>query len=227
MAGPRRHATRSWRTCTSRQGRRSPAWRRPARVSGADRQPDQDPRAPRRARGSGGPPARRGSGRRNCRRLAAHPVRRSWNRRIHRKRLRRHRPASPRTVRASPGVHGAARATPRRGAATERERKARSQSRALHARGRAMKPPTADGIRYLILERMDEQLAARGLTPSDVPPTFDLLLEGLIDSFGVVEIILMLEQRFAIEFDFAELPADDLTKIGPPAAYVERKSAGS
>jgi acyl carrier protein len=90
-----------------------------------------------------------------------------------------------------------------------------------------MQSPRTDAIRDLILERLAEQLAARGLTPSDVPPSFDLLLEGLIDSFGVIEIILMLEQRFAIEFDFDELPADDLTKIGPLVAYVERKSAAS
>ena len=88
-----------------------------------------------------------------------------------------------------------------------------------------MPPATAAAVRDLILERVDEQLAARGLTPSEVPDSFDLLLEGLIDSFGVVEIILMLEQRYAVEFDFDELPADDLTKIGPLAAYVERKSA--
>ena len=49
--------------------------------------------------------------------------------------------------------------------------------------------------------------------------------KGVIDSFGVVEIIMMLEQRFGIEFDFDELPADDLTRIGPLSAYVERKSA--
>jgi acyl carrier protein len=90
-----------------------------------------------------------------------------------------------------------------------------------------MPPATAAAVRDLILERVDEQLAARGLTPSDVPDSFDLLLEGLIDSFGVVEIIMMLEQRYTIEFDFDELPADDLTKIGPLAAYVERKSATS
>ena len=88
-----------------------------------------------------------------------------------------------------------------------------------------MSQATAAAVRDLILERVDEQLAARGLTSSDVPDSFDLLLEGLIDSFGVVEIILMLEQRYAIEFDFDELPADDLTKIGPLASYVERKSA--
>jgi acyl carrier protein len=84
---------------------------------------------------------------------------------------------------------------------------------------------TAEVVHELILERLDEQLAAKGLTPSDVPPSFDLLLEGVIDSFGVVEIIMLLEERFGIEFDFDELPADDLTRIGPLSEYVERKSA--
>jgi acyl carrier protein len=86
---------------------------------------------------------------------------------------------------------------------------------------------TAAAVRDVILERLDEQLAAKGLTPSDVPPSFDLLLEGVIDSFGVVEIIMLLEARFRIEFDFDELPADDLTRIGPLSEYVERKSAES
>jgi acyl carrier protein len=42
-----------------------------------------------------------------------------------------------------------------------------------------------------------------------------------------VELIVMLEERFAVEFDLDELPADDLTRVGALAAYVERKSAGS
>jgi acyl carrier protein len=82
---------------------------------------------------------------------------------------------------------------------------------------------TVEAIREAILGRLDEQLAAKGLTPSDIPPSFDLLLEGVIDSFGVVETIMMLEQRFGFEFDFDELPADDLTRIGPLAEYVGRK----
>lgn len=87
-----------------------------------------------------------------------------------------------------------------------------------------MQPTTAEVVREEILERVVEQLAAKGLTPSDVPSSFDLLLEGVIDSFGVVELIMLLEQRFAVEFDFDELSADDLTKVGPLAEYVERKS---
>ena len=88
-------------------------------------------------------------------------------------------------------------------------------------------PTTAEVVREEILQRVVEQLAAKGLTPSDVPASFDLLLEGVIDSFGVVELITWLEERFAVEFDFDELSADDLTKVGPLAAYVERKSAGA
>jgi acyl carrier protein len=90
-----------------------------------------------------------------------------------------------------------------------------------------MPAATAQDVREAILDRVVEQLAAKGLTPSDVEPDFDLLLEGVIDSFGVVELIVMLEERFAVEFDFDELPADDLTRVGALAAYVERKSAGS
>jgi acyl carrier protein len=87
-----------------------------------------------------------------------------------------------------------------------------------------MPAATAQDVRDAILDRVVEQLAAKGLTPSDVAPDFDLLLEGVIDSFGVVELIVMLEERFGVEFDFDELPADDLTRVGALAAYVERKS---
>jgi acyl carrier protein len=83
----------------------------------------------------------------------------------------------------------------------------------------------AEEARDLILAHVDEQLAAKGLTPSDVPPSFDLLLEGVIDSFGVVELVLMLEREFEFEFDFDEVEADDMTRVGPLADYVARKTA--
>jgi len=87
-----------------------------------------------------------------------------------------------------------------------------------------MEPTSAQTVREAILDRVAEELAAKGLTPSDVPDSFDLLLEGVIDSFGVVEMIMMLEERFGMAFDFDELPADDLTKIGALSEYVEGKS---
>ena len=64
----------------------------------------------------------------------------------------------------------------------------------------------------------------RDALPVEVPEDFDLLTEGVIDSLGLVELIASLEERLGVEVDFAELDADDLTKVGPLAAYVEAKS---
>lgn len=88
-----------------------------------------------------------------------------------------------------------------------------------------MESRIAEDARDLILSHVDEQLAAKGLTPSDVGPSFDLLLEGVIDSFGVVELVLMLEREFDFEFDFDEVDADDMTRVGPLADYVARRAA--
>jgi acyl carrier protein len=86
--------------------------------------------------------------------------------------------------------------------------------------------PTVTDVQDFILARLEDPLLAKGLTRADVHPSFDLLLEGVIDSFGVVEIIASLEERFGLEFDFDGLDADDLTRIGPLSSYVERKLNG-
>ena len=85
---------------------------------------------------------------------------------------------------------------------------------------------TADDVQQFILGRIDDPLRAKGLAPAEVPDSFDLLLEGLIDSFGVVELIGALEERYGLEFDFDELAPDDLTRIGPLSSYVAAKLNG-
>jgi acyl carrier protein len=85
---------------------------------------------------------------------------------------------------------------------------------------------SAGDVQEFILGRLQDPLQAKGLAPEEVPPTFDLLLEGMIDSFGIVELIATLEERFGVEFDFDELEADDMTRIGPLSSYVERKLNG-
>lgn len=85
----------------------------------------------------------------------------------------------------------------------------------------------AADIRDFILARLDDPLRAKRLTPAEVPASFDLLLEGMIDSFGIVELIATLEEHFGLEFDFDELDADDMTRIGPLSSYVARKLNGT
>ena len=88
-----------------------------------------------------------------------------------------------------------------------------------------METTTAE-VQQFILGQIDDPLQAKRLAAADVPSSFDLLLEGVIDSFGVVELISALEERYDFEFDFDELPPDDLTRIGPLSSYVARKLNG-
>lgn len=86
---------------------------------------------------------------------------------------------------------------------------------------------TPADVQLFILGRIDDPLRAKGLAPADVPDSFDLLLEGVIDSFGIVEMIGALEERYGLEFDFDELAPDDLTRVAPLSSYVARKLNGT
>lgn len=85
--------------------------------------------------------------------------------------------------------------------------------------------PSSEEVRLFILGLVGESLASSGVELADVPPTFDLLLEGLIDSFGVVEIIAQLEQHYGVELDLDDIDVDDLTRVGPLSEYVAVKAA--
>ena len=83
--------------------------------------------------------------------------------------------------------------------------------------------PSAHTVREFILDRLADQLVVKGIEAIDLPDSFDLLIEGVIDSFGIVELVVQLEERFGYELDFTELDADDLTRIGPLSRYVEEQ----
>jgi len=84
-------------------------------------------------------------------------------------------------------------------------------------------------VRSVMLETLAEPLAAVGRDPETVPDDLDLLAEGVIDSFGLLELISALESRYATPLDFAEMPVDELTVFGPLArhlaAQVDRRDA--
>jgi acyl carrier protein len=82
----------------------------------------------------------------------------------------------------------------------------------------------AGEVRAFILDRLQDQLEAKGLSLSSVPDDFDLLTEGVIDSMGIVELIVALEQQLGTCLDFEELDPENLTIIGPLCRYIEEKS---
>jgi acyl carrier protein len=78
----------------------------------------------------------------------------------------------------------------------------------------------AEEVRLFVLDRVKQPLAAKGLTPGAAPQDLDLLSEGMIDSFGIVELIGDLEDRFRVRLDFDDLDPEVVTVVGPLSEYV-------
>jgi acyl carrier protein len=78
----------------------------------------------------------------------------------------------------------------------------------------------AGKVRQFLLTRYSEAIRGMGLNPVDVPDSFDFLLSGVIDSFGVLEMISSIEDEFRIRLDLAELDAEQITMLGPLSQYV-------
>ena len=85
---------------------------------------------------------------------------------------------------------------------------------------RQMKEVTPEEIRTFLLTRYSEPITAMRPDPAELTDDFDLLLSGVIDSFGIVEMISAIESAFRIQLDLAMLDAEDLTKIGPLTRYI-------
>jgi acyl carrier protein len=88
-----------------------------------------------------------------------------------------------------------------------------------------MSEASAADVRQFTLARVADGLRAKGLSPEAVPDDFDLLLEEVIDSFGLLELITAVETRFGLQLDFEDLDADNMTVIGPFSRYVAAKAA--
>ena len=85
-----------------------------------------------------------------------------------------------------------------------------------------MKDLTPGNVRQFLLVKYFEPIEALGLTPADLPDDFDFLLRGVIDSFGILEMINAIEDEFQIQLDLATLDAEDITRVGPLARYIAK-----
>ena len=63
-----------------------------------------------------------------------------------------------------------------------------------------------------------------GLKADEVPASFDFLLSGIIDSFGILEMVSSIEDEFHIQLDMAALDAEQITVLGSLCQYVAENS---
>jgi acyl carrier protein len=83
-----------------------------------------------------------------------------------------------------------------------------------------VKDVTQDNVRDFLLARYSEPIKGMRLNLAELPDDFDFLLAGVIDSFGILEMISAIEHEFQIQLDLGLLDAEDITRIGPLARYI-------
>ena len=77
-----------------------------------------------------------------------------------------------------------------------------------------------DELKSFVLELFADSLEALGHSAATVPDDFDLLLEGVIDSLGVLEMVSAVEKKLGFGLDLSDLRPEDMTRIGPFCDYV-------
>jgi acyl carrier protein len=74
-------------------------------------------------------------------------------------------------------------------------------------------------IRQFLLTRYSEAIKAIGFDSAEVPDSFDFLLSGVIDSFGILDMVCSIEDEFRIQLDLAALDAELVTVLGALSQY--------
>jgi acyl carrier protein len=83
---------------------------------------------------------------------------------------------------------------------------------------------SAGQVRAFVLASLEPSLEEIGLSPDAVQDSFDLHDSGVIDSFGLIELVAAVEEAFSLDIDFEDLDPDDLTVVGTFCRYVEERS---
>ena len=87
-----------------------------------------------------------------------------------------------------------------------------------------MKKVSVEEVRSFVLAKLQTRLAANGLTPQAVPDDFDLFVEGIVDSMGLIELITAVEQNFEIRIDFEDLDPKTCLSSDRSAATLSRRA---
>lgn len=84
---------------------------------------------------------------------------------------------------------------------------------------------TPESVRAFLLTRYADPIRGAGKDPAQIPDNFDFLMEGVIDSLGILEMVSAVEKEFGLKLDMEALDAEEMTILGPFVRYVAAQAA--
>ncbi len=90
-----------------------------------------------------------------------------------------------------------------------------------------MSSVSPEDVRLVIADYLTEQSNGTAqYGAEDLPDETDLLLDGHIDSLGLLNLVGFLQERFGEAIDFEEIEPDDMTIVGPICRFVAAQATG-
>ena len=87
-------------------------------------------------------------------------------------------------------------------------------------------PANPEQIRAFLQKYIVEKSMAGGKVPPEVlPDDYDLLLSGMIDSLGLLDLMTAIQDHCQREIDFEAIDPEQLTVVGPLCQYVSQQMA--
>jgi acyl carrier protein len=83
---------------------------------------------------------------------------------------------------------------------------------------------TTERVREFLLAKYAPQIKGVGMDPAALPDDFDFLLNGVVDSFGILEMVSAIEDEFGLSLDLAALDAEQMTILGPLSEFVAQNA---
>lgn len=91
-----------------------------------------------------------------------------------------------------------------------------------------MNAVSPDDVRTFVTGFVQKKLAARGNErPTELSDDCDLLLSGVIDSLGLLELVMAVKQHYGREIDFEALDPEQITIVGPLCRFVAEQIGSS
>ena len=89
-----------------------------------------------------------------------------------------------------------------------------------------MSDANSETIRLFLQQYIAEKSRGGGKdTPGELADDCDLLLSGMIDSLGLLDLMTAIQQHCQHEIDFEALDPEQLTVVGPLCRYVSEQLA--
>jgi acyl carrier protein len=89
-----------------------------------------------------------------------------------------------------------------------------------------MSGANSEQIRVFLQQYLVEKSLAGGKdTPGELADDCDLLLSGMIDSLGLLDLMTAIQEHCQHEIDFEALDPEQLTVVGPLCRYVSEQVA--